>query len=422
MDTRISRRKVWLARALLVTLSIAVGLTASEIGLRLYKPRAVMNQQILSGLGLTDADQNWERSADLGWIIKSNSTFVHKSPAGEFETQIRTDDLGIRVPLDASAKSAAAADRTILFIGDSVTAAYEVQYEETFVSRVEKSLSQDGSRVRALNAGIRGYSTEQAMKRMNSLLGSGLGVTDVVYLYAFNDPFENMSLHFPKRLFTKPGAYLDDQGRLQFRVLDHDLGVLDSEAVFVVPGGGIGTLPVIGRPTSASSVAERIRLNEPRTILDQSYLYTLVRLVLDLYLVPKGSVAEVDAKYPYVKPDYVADAEGRYVPGFIDVSWESGSYPLRLLEKIVTQMKELTDARSVRFWVALPLTSPATQISFWKDSAVRTGVSLISPSPQSQQEWYARCGGTLTFRIDGHYSACGHAGQAEVLTQALSKQ
>ena len=86
---------------------------------------------------------------------------------------------------------------------------------------------------------------------------------------------------------------------------------------------------------------------------------------------------------------------------------------------LVTQMKELTDSRGVRFWVALPLTSPATQIAFWKDSAVRTGVSLISPSPQSQQEWYARCGGTLTFRIDGHYSACGHAGQAEVLTAAL---
>jgi hypothetical protein len=119
---------------------------------------------------------------------------------------------------------------------------------------------------------------------------------------------------------TKLGAYLDDRGTLHFRVLDHELSVLDSEAVFAGPGGTVETLPVIGAPSSASSIAERIRHNEPRTILDRSYLYTLGKLVLDFYLVPKRSVTEIQAKYPYIRADYIKDAEGRYFPGFIDVS------------------------------------------------------------------------------------------------------
>ena len=408
-----------LARFFMVILSAALGVAAAEAALRLYKPRAVMTHQILLGFGVTDADQNWERSADLGWMVKSNATFEHVSPAGEFNIRIRTGPHGLRVPLDETVEDSSEADRTILFVGDSVTAGYEVQYDQTFVALVARTLSQGGFHVRALNAGVRGYSTEQSLKRMDALFRAGLRVTDVVYLYAFNDPFENMSMHFPKRLMTKPGAYLDDRGALGFRILDHELSVLDSEAVFAGPGGTVETLPVIGAPASASSIAERIRHNEPRTILDRSYLYTLGKLVLDFYLVPKRSVAEIRARYPYIVASYIKDAEGRYFPGFIDVSWEPGSYPLRLLEHVVTGMKSIADARGVRFWVALPLTSPETTLSFFKEMADRDGIAVMIPTSIQQKESYARCGGTLTFRIDGHFSACGHKVQAEAISAAL---
>jgi hypothetical protein len=36
-----------------------------------------------------------------------------------------------------------------------------------------------------------------------------------------------------------------------------------------------------------------------------------------------------------LEAEYIVDSFGGYAPGFIDVSWEAGSYPLRLLEEII---------------------------------------------------------------------------------------
>jgi hypothetical protein len=92
---------------------------------------------------------------------------------------------------------------------------------------------------------------------------------------------------------------------------------------------------------------------------------------------------------------------------------------LRLFEQVVTGMKSIADAQGVRFWVALPITSPETTLSFFKDMADRDGITVIIPTPRQQKESYARCGGTLTFRIDGHFSACGHKAQAEAISAAV---
>ena len=78
------------------------------------------------------------------------------------------------------------------------------------------------------------------------VVNGGVQPDDVVYLYSHNDPFENMSLHFPKRLMSKPGAYLDEDGNLRFRALTYPVGIYDAEALFVEPSGGVGTLPVLG--------------------------------------------------------------------------------------------------------------------------------------------------------------------------------
>jgi hypothetical protein len=98
-----------------------------------------------------------------------------------------------------------------------VTAAYyEVPYAVTFAAKIERAFRAAGQSVRVLNAGIRGYSTEQSYKRMTALLDHAeLGLTDVVYLFSLKDPFENMNLHFPRRLMSKPGAYLDEAGTSQ---------------------------------------------------------------------------------------------------------------------------------------------------------------------------------------------------------------
>jgi hypothetical protein len=228
-------KREWAVNALVLLGTLFIGCIAAELMLRyVIQPRGVMTKELLIRQGITEADQAWERHDDLGWMIKSNTTFRHTSPFGEFDTLIETGDNGNRVPPGRKA-DAPPAERTILFIGDSVTAAYEVEYDDTFVAKVEKALqANSGKPTRAINAGIRGYSTEQSFKRMKVLFDSGIRADDVVYLFSSNDPFENMNLHFPKRFMSKPGAYLDDVMHLSIPGSPPTASVIRSARAFTI--------------------------------------------------------------------------------------------------------------------------------------------------------------------------------------------
>ena len=411
----------WIVNALVVMVALLFSTIAMEVAMRfVVKPNAVMKRQLLIGLGVTDSDQNWEKDPDLGWMIKSNATFRNTNPFNEFDHVIRTDALGLRVPLDRATERSRAA-RNLLFVGDSQTASFEVSYEETFEYLVEKAL---GTSMRSLNAGIRGYSTEQTLKRMRALLEhKELGVTDVIYLYSPNDPFENMSLHFSKRLMSKPGAYLDGNGELRYRTLGYPVGVLDSEALFVAPGGEIATLPLIGlrRPIRwFKDTTKRTLLNEGGW-LERSYVFGLVRLTWEIFTAPR-SPDVVREQFPYITVNYVPDDSGGYAPGFVGVTWEPDSYPIMLLEVIVKQMKAEADRQGVRFWIVVPLGATLAEEQFFKSIASRYGIHLIDSLANGfARQVVDRCGGTLVFKTDGHYTACAHAGQAEVIAAALKE-
>ena len=405
-----------LLNAMLVIVSTIVTLATAEFALRtVIKPRAVLTREMLTGLGVSDAEQNWDRDPDLGWIIKPNETFHHINPAGEFNVEVRTDEQRFRIPLTGA--KAEPVDRTILFIGDSVTAAYEVEYEQSFVAKVEQELSKT-EKTRTINAGIRGYSSEQALKRLKQILDSGLKVTDVVYLFSLNDPFENMSLHFPKRLMSKPAAYLDQNGNLKFLKLDHELGVLDSEATFAGPNGSINVLPVVGWEPTRRVVQAKMQYKPPANFLERSYLYELAEMAFETYLLPHVDIASVNARYPYIKASYIKDGDGGFMPGDIDISWAPNSYPLQLLDAIVHEMQAETTRRGVRFFVALPLTATSPMVKYFHDVTAKYGIALIDPT-LTTQHWVEQCGGRLVFQTDGHYNACGHTAQAAALSNAL---
>src|SRR5262245_603354 len=411
----------WIASILVVVVTLLLGTIVLEVAMRfVIKPSSVMKRQLLIGLGVTDSDQNWERDPDLGWMIKPSATFRHLNPFNEFDHVIRTDALGLRVPLDPAAERPRAA-RNLLFVGDSQTASFEVRYEETFEYLVQEAL---GPSTRSLNAGIRGYSTEQALKRMRALLEHReLGVTDVIYLYARNDPFENMSLHCSKRLMSKPGAYLDGNGELQYRMLDYPVGVMDAEALFVAPGGEIAALPLIGlrRPVRwFKDTTKRTLLNEG-SWLERSYVFGLVRLTSEIFTAPR-SPDIVRERFPYIDAHYVPDDSGGYAPGFVGVTWEPDSYPIRLLEVIVKQMKAEADRQGVRLWVVVPLIATSVEEQFFTRMAPRYGIRLInSLGNEFARQVSDRCGGTFVFKTDGHYTACAHTGQAEVIAKALKE-
>jgi hypothetical protein len=154
-------------------------------------------------------------------------------------------------------------------------------------------------------------------------------------------------------------------------------------------------------------------------LVESLYLIQLVKLARESFMLP-NDVESVRVRYPYIKADYVSDGDGGYMPGFIDITWEPGSYPLRLLEEIVRMMKAEADRRGARFWLALPLTATLGSVHFFKQISIKHSFGLVDPVSDGYRErWVAKCGGSFVFKFDGHYSRCGHLGQAGTIAAAL---
>jgi hypothetical protein len=212
---------------------------------------------------------------------------------------------------------------------------------------------------------------------------------------------------------------LDSQGEVRYRTLDHEVGVFDSEAVFVAQGGEIAVLPHVGRRKPIrwiKDTTKRTLLNDGNW-LERSYVVGLVKLVWGMFTTP-DSPEGVRKRFPYINVNYVPDDSGGYTPGFIGVTWEPGSYPVRLLEEIMRQMKVEADRQAVRLWIVVPLWSTSAEEEFFIRIAARYNIHLID-SVREAPKVVGRCGGTLVFKTDGHYTACAHAAQAELIAAAL---
>ena len=112
--------------------SILFALLLSEFFLRyIINPRQVeFFQQMKLGDETSQPDVSWIEDNSAGWTMPANESFWYVSSHGEFRVKVITDEHGNRKP--ESAVKEANPTRKILFIGDSVTAAYEVAYDKTF--------------------------------------------------------------------------------------------------------------------------------------------------------------------------------------------------------------------------------------------------------------------------------------------------
>lgn len=63
-------------------------------------------------------------------------------------------------------------DKTIVFLGDSLTAGYGLDEEEAFPQRIQSYLERDGLRWNVVNAGISGDTTTGGLKRLDWVLRS----------------------------------------------------------------------------------------------------------------------------------------------------------------------------------------------------------------------------------------------------------
>ncbi|MDH5672677.1 MAG: SGNH/GDSL hydrolase family protein [Myxococcales bacterium] len=208
---RSTSRPRWRALVLklaLASASLGIMLLLIEIGFRLLGYQAIFDTYSKSSLF-------WQHHPLLGWVHTPNSTGTYVGPRPwpiEFSTEIHINSLGLRGP---EIEPLAPGGKRILFTGDSVVAGFEVEYEETFVALLGKQLSEDlGVPVQTINAGVRGYGTDQSYLYYREY-GHKLKPDVVVFVASHNDPVDNVTLHRMRRPFGKAAFKLGDGGEIE---------------------------------------------------------------------------------------------------------------------------------------------------------------------------------------------------------------
>jgi hypothetical protein len=192
----------------LASFSISIVVLCFELGLRILGYEAIY--EIYS-----KSSTLWRADPELGWHHEPNSNDVFVGPRPwpvEFETSVRINSLGLRGP-EVSPRSED--DIRLLFLGDSMVVAMEVEYGKTFPARIAEELSvRTGKLVRSINAGVRGYGTDQSLLYFRDQ-GRLLEPDIVIFFHSGNDPRNNRTLHRMRRPMGKAAFVLREDGSLE---------------------------------------------------------------------------------------------------------------------------------------------------------------------------------------------------------------
>ncbi|MBS4730668.1 SGNH/GDSL hydrolase family protein [Mycobacterium sp. SM1] len=195
------RIRAVLFRLLAVVLTVAATMGAVEAVFRVLGYRPLYDVY-------AKPDNFYVADRLVGWSYGPGATgeFVGPRPFPiTFRTHIRINSLGLRGP---ELTPVAPGGLRVLVLGDSVASGLEVAENETYSAVAAGLLSQRlGVSVQVVNAGVRGYGTDQEWllyrERLKPLH------PDVVLVHeTANDPDDNVTLHRMRRVFGKPAFIL----------------------------------------------------------------------------------------------------------------------------------------------------------------------------------------------------------------------
>ena len=192
-----------IGKLLLAGFSTVFGLLLLESGLRLAGYQAIYDVY-------SKPSVFWEYEPLLGWAHTPDSQGIYVGPRPwpiEFSAAIQINSQGLRGP---EIEALPAEGLRVLLQGDSMVAAFEVDYEDTFGALLEDSLTEElGVPVQVVNAGVRGYGTDQSYLYFNER-GHLLRPDLVIQYHSDNDPRNNITVHRMRRPFSKAAFALRD--------------------------------------------------------------------------------------------------------------------------------------------------------------------------------------------------------------------
>jgi hypothetical protein len=210
------------------TLVGVVTLAVCELALRL-----VLDIQPLTTEALV-----WQHHPRWGWSHRPGSEDLFVKPG--CRQQIRINSLGLREREIGHEKPPGVF--RVLVLGDSFVAGFEVAPEDVFTRVAERWLNERGARVEFVNAGHRGWGTDQSLLFLRDE-GVRYAPDLVLYQWTENDRDDNATAHRPFRRFGKGWFDLAPRGGLVL----HGVPVPEypyEQNLRVGDDGGIHELPV----------------------------------------------------------------------------------------------------------------------------------------------------------------------------------
>jgi lysophospholipase L1-like esterase len=134
--------------------SLVVFLALLEAGVRLLVPEARWRY--------LDATADWNLDPELGWVNRPDLDVGADGMFGPVRFRTNRDGL---IPAEATREKPPGATRIMIF-GDSMVVGRYVAQDRIYTARLGPLLAQRGIRADVINAGVQGYSTDQALLLM----------------------------------------------------------------------------------------------------------------------------------------------------------------------------------------------------------------------------------------------------------------
>jgi hypothetical protein len=314
------------------------------------------------------------------WRYRPDLRLTYRTP--EFETQVRTNDVGLREgPIATEAEGAT----TVLFIGDSFTFGWGVAEEQRYSEVLVRLMAErrPGIQLRIVNAGHWMYTFDQQLVLMKEMIERYQPAVVVQGFY-----WMHVRTLFNHRLVRAPDGTLQavedskikvsDRGVLKFRSDWLERPPLNSQLVVLIARW------LLNRDLH-ERVGDTVDYMRPGSTKDEALWNLTDELVGEtIRTLRTAGIAYV----PFLIPTSVEVGSTQWR----HVNWTAATPPIGIIEPSL----------------------PATRLA---DIFTRNGANIV-PLAAAMRE---RGGAGLYFLQDGHWTAEGHAVAAEILTPHLDK-
>lgn len=183
------------------------------IGLITFALGEVITRWVLGIPPLTTESIVWTHHPRWGWAHEPNAKGLFVKLGVQQEININSKGLRER-EIQYDRPTDQLTQKRILVIGDSMVVGFEVPAEKVYTRVAEDILRAAGHNVRIINAGCRGYGTDQAYL---FLVDEGLKYKPdlVLYQWVGNDLDDNRTIHRPHRVFGKAAFHLKKDETLE---------------------------------------------------------------------------------------------------------------------------------------------------------------------------------------------------------------